>query len=90
MNKFDIPELIIAHKESSYHRDALRDSELCGCFYCQDVFDYKNINDWCDNENTALCPSCGVDSVIGSASGFPMTQEFLKAMQAYYFNLSAK
>jgi len=31
-------------------------------------------------EQTAICPYCGVDSVIGSASGFPITKDFLKRM----------
>ena len=61
MQNFDLSDVIAAHRTSSNHRELLRESEQCGCFYCQDVFDYKNINDWCDNEKTALCPSCGVD-----------------------------
>ncbi len=55
-------------------------------FYCLDIFDYKNIEFWCDHEDTALCPTCDIDSVIGSASGFPITKEFLQAMQDYWFN----
>jgi len=35
---------------------------------------------------TALCPHCGVDSVIGSAAGFPLTDEFLKAMHQEWFD----
>lgn len=85
MYKLDIFELKSAHKESSYHRHILRDSDICGCFCCLDKFDYKNIEYWCDEENTALCPTCGVDSVIGSASGFPITHEFLSAMKEFYF-----
>jgi hypothetical protein len=48
-------------------------------------FDYRNIQDWCDDENTALCPSCGIDAVIGLKSNDLITQEFLKAMQKYWF-----
>ena len=36
-------------------------------------------------EVTAICPHCGVDSVIGEKSGFPITQEFLKAMHKRWF-----
>jgi hypothetical protein len=28
---------------------------------------------------------CGVDSVIGSAAGFPITREFLEAMNRRWF-----
>jgi hypothetical protein len=34
---------------------------------------------------TALCPKCGIDSVLGSASGFPITVDFLQKMRAAYF-----
>ena len=33
----------------------------------------------------ALCPACGIDSVLGSASGFPVTPEFLGRMNACWF-----
>jgi hypothetical protein len=35
---------------------------------------------------TALCPKCGIDAVIGSKSGYPMTQEFLQAMEKHWFS----
>ena len=85
MKSFDQPEIIAAHKESSYHRHILRGSDLCGCFYCLDTFDYQNIETWCDDGNTAICPSCGIDSVIGAASGYPITEEFLTAMKKHWF-----
>ncbi|MFU8926811.1 cytoplasmic protein [Acinetobacter puyangensis] len=77
--------IVDAHKGSIYNRDILRDSSLCGCFFCLDQFDYKNIYDWIDGDNTALCPSCGIDSVIGSASGYPITDGFLKEMKQFWF-----
>ena len=85
MNNFDQTDVIDAHKFSNYHRHILRDSPFCGCFYSLDIFDYKNIQDWCDDANTALCPSCGIDAVIGLKSNDLITQEFLKAMQKYWF-----
>lgn len=85
MSEFHKNDVINAHKASSNHRHILRDSKLCGCFYCLDIFDYKNIQDWCDDDNTALCPSCGIDSVIGSASGYLVSKEFLAKMHEYWF-----
>jgi hypothetical protein len=35
---------------------------------------------------TALCPRCGIDAVIGSASGYPITQDFLQRMRADCFS----
>ena len=85
MNNFDQTDVIDAHKFSNYHRHILRDSPFCGCFYCLDIFDYKNIQDWCDDANTALCPSCSIDAIISLKSDDLITQEFLKAMQKYWF-----
>ncbi len=89
MQNFDLSDLVAAHKTSSNHRQLLSESETCGCFYClDDSFQYEDIVAWTDREDTAFCPTCGIDSVIGSASGFPITQEFLKAMQKYYFQFN--
>jgi acetone carboxylase gamma subunit len=37
---------------------------------------------------TALCPYCGIDSVIGDKSGFPITKEFLEKMYQHWFGTS--
>ena len=39
----------------------------------------------CDKRGTAICPYCGVDSVIGESSGFPISKEFLQAMRRRWF-----
>ncbi|WP_105175148.1 cytoplasmic protein [Pseudoalteromonas sp. T1lg122] len=75
-----------AHKKSIRHRDSLRNSDKCGCFYCLNIFGYQSIEFWTDNDDTALCPSCGIDSVIGDDSGYPITKEFLSAMRHIWFD----
>lgn len=74
-----------AHKHSSNHREELVASEVCGCFYCLGTFSPDRIVDWVDGNTTALCPLCGIDSVLGSASGFAISDEFLGRMKAYWF-----
>jgi hypothetical protein len=69
-----------AHRFSSHHRIALEKDIKCGCFYCLKIFNPSEITEWCDNEETALCPYCEIDSVIGENSGFPITEMFLKGM----------
>jgi hypothetical protein len=76
---------ISAHEWSSYHRETLRESYVCGCFYCLDVFPPNEIGDWTDDDDTALCPKSGIDSVIGSVSGYPIEREFLKKMHDHWF-----
>ena len=77
-----------AHKASSNHADIIKTSKICGCFYCLRVFNprRKKIREWIDGGKTVLCPFCGIDSVIGSDSGYPITPEFLKAMYDYWFS----
>lgn len=78
--------IIAAHKHCSNHRDELIDSEFCGCFYCLEIYDPNEIEDWIDDDTCALCAKCGIDSVIGSKSGFPITKEFLKQMHIHWFD----
>lgn len=80
-----LDQIIAAHKHSSYHRKELSASKRCGCFYCLKIFSYNDIYDWTDNNDTALCPECGIDSVIGDASGHSIEPFFLQAMHTYFF-----
>jgi hypothetical protein len=86
---------IAAHKHSSNHREEIVKSDICGCFYCLSIFKPSEILDWIgvkENEadinekgQTALCPKCGIDSVIGSKSGYPITKDFLEKMHTHWF-----
>lgn len=79
------PDYIRAHRHSSDHRAEVMASELCGCFYCRRIYSPDEIESWIDDGQTAICPRCGIDSVIGSASGFPVTIDFLRRMKTYWF-----
>lgn len=74
-----------AHRSSLYNKDDIAKSDVCGCFYCLGVFEPIMVADWVDGHETAICPLCGVDSVIASASGFPIKKSFLKKMKKVYF-----
>lgn len=77
-----------AHKHSIFHRESVLRSDQCGCFYCMAIFPPDRISEWVDDGQTALCPECGIDSVIGSASGIPIENQFLREMQSYWFSES--
>ena len=82
------PNFIIAHDHSKNNRQEISQSEKCGCFYCLAVFMPESIKKWTDDEtqaSTALCPYCGVDSVIGDNSGFEITEKQLEQMHKYWF-----
>lgn len=84
VGQFDEEILVEAHEHSRNHRSELLDSQQCGCFYCGKTYPPDDIQEWVRN-NTALCPECGIDSVLGSASGYELTEEFLRAMYDYWF-----
>ena len=76
-----------AHKKSFANRKILSSHQKCGCFYCGRLFDAGEIKDWSFDfpEDTALCPYCGIDSVVGETEGMHVTEEFLQAMYTEWF-----
>ena len=87
------PDHITAHKQCIRNWETIQKSTLCGCFYCETIFVPSQIEEWIeesDGKETALCPYCGIDSVIGDASGYPLTPEFLKQMHDYWFKEMAR
>ena len=85
----EIMTLRTAHAHSIRHRAEVLASSACGCFYCCATFSPNTITGWADSETgegqTALCPRCGVDSVLGDRSGFELSPEFLAKMKRYWF-----
>lgn len=91
--------LLAAHKHSSLHRAEIEQSASCACFHCLSTFAPSAITEWIDwpvdtpkdqrtdAGKTAICPECGIDSVLGSASGYPLTQQFLLEMRAHWFEM---
>ncbi len=55
------------HAHSSKHRSEIEQSALCGCFYCLEIFSPADVEEWCDDGETVICPKCGIDAVLGNA-----------------------
>jgi len=82
-----MPLLQQAHELSSIHCKAVKSSKLCGCFFCVSTFDPEFIEEWIDAGQTALCPQCGIDSVLPENDLCDPTDfEFLQAMKEYWFD----
>ncbi len=84
-----LPAHIRAHERSAYHRDEVLGSSLCGCFNCLATFPPDQVSQWVDEDDagvgqTAICPECALDTVLGAGSGYPLTPEFLGQMQRYW------
>jgi hypothetical protein len=80
------PDLELAHRLCIHNREQIAQSKVCGCFYCLAIYGPSEIEHWVDDDGTPLCPKCGIDSVIGSASGFPINKKFLSKMKARWFD----
>ena len=92
----DFLDYIQAHKHCRDNRKELKNSKVCGCFYCLNTFPPEDIIDWLDpldveadiNESgqTAQCPHCSIDSVVGDASGYTINRTLLKNMHRLWFS----
>ncbi len=83
-----------AYRHSIRNRREIEGSRICGCFQCLAVFYPHEITEWTDEhedgsersgQQTAWCPRCGVDSVIGDGSGYVPSATLLEALRLRYF-----
>lgn len=81
----DIKNLLKLHKYAIYNRKDIEKTDTCGCFYCKNIFYAGDITEWTDEGQTALCPYCGVDSVICNKEGYIVTPEDLEILNKHYF-----
>ena len=75
------------HRKSFKNFEEIKRSKKCGCFYCQKIFDADEVVDFAtedDGQKTALCPYCGIDSVIQD-SNVEITSELLEKMNTEWF-----
>ena len=84
MNKSELESL---HKKSSNHRKELESSPFAGCFFCKQIYilDEYPVKEWIDNSQTAICPKCGIDSVLPVNDDSNNTQDMLQEMWKHYF-----
>lgn len=52
---------------------------FCGCYYCCRTFSASEIKEWTDRGETALCPKCGIDSVV--VSNHDEHESFIEALK---------
>jgi hypothetical protein len=51
-------------KGSLRNRGQIAEAQSCGCHYCLATFPSDEVQNWVDDGCTALCPRCGIDSVL--------------------------
>ena len=84
-----IDALKAVYSHSIRNEESIRKSNLCGCFHCISIFPVADVKSSemmveKDGFKTAICPICGIDSVIGDAS-VEITAEILEALNGLYF-----
>ena len=85
--KYSKELLHAAHRISYANKTRLSVPQKCGCFYCLRFFSSEDIVDWSVDKPdwTAICPYCGIDSVIGENDGYLLTEDFLEEMFEEWF-----
>ena len=76
------------HRHTRANRMELEASEVCGCIACERIYFPSEIVGWLEDESgneTGLCPHCGVDAVVGSASGIPIMPGVLRRAHERWF-----
>ena len=92
---FDQALLKEVHHYCAGHRHMIERAASCGCFYCGAIFEAKEVALWCDDPEqgvsetagtTAICPRCGIDSVLpDNIPGVTLNPELLEAMREHWF-----
>jgi hypothetical protein len=69
------------------NKEELARSEKCGCVCCQKIFKPEEIEQYVSDAggDTAICPYCDIDAVVGDASGVEITDELLSALNKKWF-----
>ena len=84
-----VPELNAIYTHSIRNEESILKSDFCDCFHCISIFPVADVKlsemvVEKDGFKTAICPICGIDSVLGDAS-VEISAEILEMMNEYYF-----
>jgi hypothetical protein len=66
----DLWELMLTkgHDFAADNKQLIEESETCGCFYCLSIFPASDVKEWVGVRPRAVCPFCGIDSVLPDKS----------------------
>lgn len=84
-------EMELLHGRGFRNRAEVTRSTECACFYCRERFPPGNVREWADKGETAMCPRCGIDSVIGDG-GTPegrVSDDVVAQMRTRWFDTPA-
>jgi len=64
----------------------VQESQRCGCFCCCRIFPARDVTEYVGTAPRAVCPLCGIDSVLPGA-WIELTTELLVEMEQKWFSL---
>lgn len=73
------------HTYSTNNRRFVAISDKCYCFYCRACVDHSEIVDYLKDEQTAVCPKCGIDSIIPDRIDETVDESIIAKLHAYWF-----
>ena len=73
------------HTYASHNKKLIEKSEKCYCFHCKNAFESTRIERYLVNEETALCPECGMDSIIPDSIDESIDENTILEMHDYWF-----
>ena len=76
-------ELKELHEHCHNNKVSIKKSKMVGCFYCLEIYPKEDIQEWTPRSGNAICPKCGVDSVLGQIH-FDSVKELKKVLPQMY------
>lgn len=75
------------HKHTFQNREEIERSTMCGCASCGTIFPAKDVVDYFSDTagDTAVCPECAIDAVIGDACGLPVNEQVMRQLNKAWF-----
>ena len=62
------------HDLTESNREILQIAGSGVCLYCSETSSFAAISEWVDHGQTAICPHCGIDSIIPSPTPALLTR----------------
>lgn len=84
--KLTTEQIEAAYAHTIRNRAELLKSHNCCCIDCRHIFPSEEVVDWIDDGQTAMCPYCDTDAVIGDASRYQFTEDFINPLHNEYFD----
>ncbi len=88
-NHYSLATINSAHTHTFQNEAEIRRSSQVVCCFCGALYDpHREEMDWFEDRDarTYVCSRCGIDAVLGDASGFPIKDlQFVRACCADWF-----